>query len=254
MKRALIAALIALAGLLPACRETSKTSKHAPRSPESPDTIELLVPRRTMEAGEKIEVSDLKVVVLETHFKDGLGSNFIFGVKPEDLKDDSLRQRVPRGRFLCWSDILGYGTPSISVLLDEDTELFQVAIEPGQSLGQVLWPRDRIVIMGSLALPGKSIRTYRIIEGAKVVSVDGVAVSPGGSNGNAGETPDYRTIGIQVTRETAMNLHNVLTHLVGHLRVNVLSHRDKPTYVEKKILVAEELRNLPPAVPDDSGS
>ena len=54
----------------------------------------------------------------------------------------------------------------------------------------------------------------------------------------------YRTLGIEVRPETAVALSNVLTHLLGQLRVDVISHKDKNDYVNKKILVLEELSNL----------
>ena len=260
MRRELVTIVVVLAALMPSCKESPETPTppSAPATPATPpDTIQLLAPKRMMEAGEKIEASDLEVFVVETHFREAFGSNFIVGVNPSELDGEELSQRKHRGRFLSWDDILGHGTVTPSSDLEPGTESFQIAIQPLDSPGRMLSVGDRVVLMGALALSGKSAKTYRIIEGAKVVSVGGMTMRPwpiGGRtrSGTVAETPDYRTIGLQVTPDTAMNLHNVLTHLVGHLRVNVLSRKDKKRYVEKNILVAEELRNLPPAAPASS--
>ncbi len=215
------------------------------------EKVMMLVPKRTMEAGEKIEESDLEIREVETHFKDSMTSNVIFGVKPAELKDEELSRRVQRGKFLRWDDILGHEQQSPTVLLDEGTESFQISISPRESPGQMLRVGDRIVLLGVLAPPGKPVSTYRIIEGVKVVSIGGMAVSPsmgsrpGGRRKYSTVMKSYRTIGIQVTPETALALNNIMTHLLRDLRVDVVAHKDKKKYVNKKILVNPELANLP---------
>ena len=212
--------------------------------------VKMLVPKRTMEAGEKIEEVDLEVKEVETHFMESIGSNVISRVSPKELEGEELSQRVQRGRFLRWDDILGHGQQSPTTLLDEGTESFQIQIAPSESPGQMLRVGDRIVLMGVLAPPGKKITTYRIIEGVKVVSIGGVATTPtGGSRPGARRygsvMKSYRTIGIQVTPETAIALNNVLTHLLRDLRIDVLAHKDKKKFVDKKIEVLPELADLP---------
>ena len=257
MNRTLIAALIALAGLLPACKDRPRTSKPAPAPATVPrlagistDVVKMLVLRRTMEEGEKIEETDLDVKEVETHIMESIGSNVISRVAPKELEGEELSQRVPRGRFLRWDDILGHGQQSPTVLLDEGTESFQIQISPSESPGQMLRVGDRIVLLGVLAPPGKKISTYRIIEGVKVVSIGSMATTPTegsrpGARRYGSVMKSYRTIGIQVTPETATDLNNVLTHLLRDLRVDVLAHKDKKKFVGKKILVIEELRGLP---------
>ena len=214
------------------------------------EKVKMLVFNRTMEAGEKIEMSDLEVKPVETHFMESIGSNVIFGVTPKELEGEVLSQKVQRGRFLRWDDILGHGQKSPTHLLDEGTESFQISIQPRESPGQMLRVGDRIVLLGVLAPPGKKVSTYRIIEGVKVVSIGGMAASPTTGRNKPGERRygsimrSYRTIGIQVTPETATELNNVLTHLLRDLRIDVMAHKDKKKFVEKKIEVTPELRGL----------
>lgn len=213
------------------------------------ETVRMLAPKRSMEAGEKLEVSDLKVISVETNFKDGLGSNFIFNTRPEELKDEELSRRVQRGRFLRWDDILGHGTLSPAENLSKGMESFQISIEPRESPGQMLRVGDRVVLMGVLAPPGMPVTTYTIIKGVKVVSIGGMAGDTGGSRAGArsGYTRvmrSYRTLGIEVRPETAVALSNIMTHLLGQLRVDVISHKNKSDYVKKKILVLPELSKL----------
>ena len=214
-------------------------------------TVKMLVPKRTMEAGEEIAETDLEVKEVETHFMESIGGNVISRVSPAELVGEELSQRVQRGRFLRWDDILGHGEQSPSVLLEEGTESFQISIQPRESPGQMLRVGDRIVLLGVLAPPGKEVKTYRILEGAKVVSVGGMSASssgrarPGRRYRSSTVMRSYRTIGIQVSPETAVELNNVLTHLLRDLRINVLAHKNKRDYVKQKITVDEELRNLP---------
>lgn len=215
------------------------------------ETVELLVPKRNMESGEKIEDTDLKVVRAETHFKDGIGTNVIFNTAAGDLKDEVLSRRVLRGRFLRWEDFVGHGPDPTSEVLGEGKESFQITIEPRESPGQMLRVGDRVALLGILALDGKSLKTYRILEGAKVVSIGGVATGPTrttsmtrGSSGYTRAMRTYRTIGIELDEKTALKLNDVLTRLVGSLRVDVLSPKNKQDYVKKPIVLSDELKDV----------
>jgi len=216
------------------------------------ETVGLLVPKRTMEAGEKIEDTDLKVVRVETHFKDGIGANLIVDTLPGELKEDVLSQRVLRGRFLRWHDLVGHQPlDPLSDQIDKDKETFQITIEPRESPGQMLRVGDRVALLGILALDGKPLKTYRILDGAKVVIIGGIASGPTrttsrtmGSGGYTRAQRTYRTIGIELDNKTALQLNDVLTRLVGSLRVDVLSPKNKQDYVKKPIVLSDELKNV----------
>jgi len=214
------------------------------------EKITMPVLKRTMAAGEDIEASDIEVRQVETHFKDTIGPDVILNTQPEALIGEVLSRPVQRGRMLRWDDILGR-SPEPPPPVDPGTVAFQLPISARQSPGQMLRVGDRITVLGTVNVPGKPLTTYRILDGAKVISVGGVApdrwTKRSGRPGRAtyGSTlRSYRSIGIQVPRETEIPLHNVLAHVVGELRVNVLAHGDKPNYVGKRIRVAPELRDL----------
>ena len=216
------------------------------------ETVELLVLKRNMESGEKVEDTDLKVVRTETHFKEGIGQNVIFNTKPGDLKDEVLSRRVLRGRFLRWEDFVGHEPDPNSEGLEEGKESFQITIEPRESPGQMLRVGDRVALLGILALGGgKPLKTYRILDGAKVVSIGGIASGPTrttsrtrGSSGYTRAQRTYRTIGIELDKKTVLKLNDVLTRLVGSLRIDVLSRKNKQDFVKKQIVLSDELKGV----------
>jgi len=194
------------------------------------ETVMLLVPRRTLQPGDKLDPKDLRVVNVETHFKEGLGANVISGTMPDELIGEELSRGVQRGRFLRWGDITGHQDMALSWVLRKGMESFTLKIETNESPGQMLRQGDRIAVIGTLDVGGK-VKSYRIIEGVKVVSIGGLAVPEGANRGRTGSSVrtmrSYRSVGIQVDPETALQLHNVVPRVIGNLRVDVLSPKDK---------------------------
>jgi len=259
MNRMLMIAMILLSALAVSCVDTDNVPKGPDdgRSAES-ETIQLLVPRRRMDRGEKIEAADLKVVLVETYVREGLGEGFIASVYPTELTGEVLARSVERGRFLRWDDFVAYEVSRGPKVLAPNTEAFVLRIEPGASPGQLLRLGDRVVVIGVLLLEGKAPRAYRIIEGVRVVAIDGkTTFDIRGSDLTTGENAairNYSRIAIQVDAETAIQLHNVITHAVGPLRINVL----RPKHMDTKYMAAKyvdpipinpELADIEPAVP-----
>jgi len=221
------------------------------------DTVMLLVARRSLDAGEKLDPKDLKIVYVETHFRKGLGSNVVSGVSPEEVKDEVLSRGVQRDRFLRWGDITGHEDDPKSGILRKGMEAFTLNIETNESPGQMLRQGDRIVVIGTLAVKGRAPKSYRIIEGVKVVSVGGLATVTGTGRSRFGGSSramrSYRSIGIQVDAETAVQLHNVVPLVIGNLRVNVLSPKDKGNKYVDPIPINKELKDVEPYIEGGGG-
>ena len=221
------------------------------------ETVMLLAPKRSLEPGEKLDPKDLRIIRVETHFREGIGSNVVSGTTPEELKDEVLSRGVQRGRFLRWGDITGHQEQAMSEVLRKDMEAFTLKIESSESPGQMLRQGDRIVVMGTLAIGGKAPKSFRIIEGVKVVSVGGLAVAGTAGRTRSGSSAramrSYRSIGIQVDRDTALQLHNIVPLVIGNLRVNVLSPKDKGNKYVDPIPINEELKDVKP-IDQDSGA
>ncbi len=254
MNRTLMIAMALLPAVVVSCKDTDGAAEGPGdgRSAES-ETIQLLVPKRTLERGDEIDPKDLRVVHVETHFREGLGSNVIVGTTPDELAREILTRRVQRGMFLRWEDLVGHIVESPSEVLDRGMEAFILKIEPGVSPGQLLRPGDRVVVIGVLGLRGKAPKTYRIIEGVKVVSVGGVRESGVRDGEPTAEElaamKNYTHVAIQVDAKTATQLHNVITHVVGSLRINILSPKDKGNKYVDPIPINPDLRDIAPVVP-----
>ena len=222
------------------------------RSEAEGETVRLLMFSRNMEAGEPIGDGDLVIRKFEKRISTGLG-DVVEGNEPSDFRLSVVQQPVPLGDWLRWSHIRGEQTRRASGAIRPGTESFTIAVEPRMAPGTICSVGDKVVLLGKISLGGAPLKSYRIIEGVRVLAIGGVGTQPPpvpGKRRSVRRTGQrsYRSLTIETTPETALQLDNVLSHVQGPLRINVLSPADDQNTSEKP-RVAETLRKLTAAVP-----
>ena len=215
------------------------------------ETIKLLAFTRNIKAGERIDESDLKVQEVETRFAEGLGD--VVKESPGQVRGYTLNQPVQLDLFVRWSHILGDPSNRPSRGIREKMEGFTLPVDPRSAPGTILSVGDRVALIGHLAVRGGRARAYRIIEGVKVLEIGGLAGRSrrvGGGARRSGEQGQrsYRSLTIEVTDQTALQLHDVLSHVQGSVRVVVLSPSESDRFGDKPE-VLDALRGLGAAPP-----
>lgn len=214
------------------------------------ESVEVLAFTQSRDAGERIEKGFFKRVRVDLDFIDGLGDVINLRDNSEsEIIGEKLKVRVQAGLFLRWGHIQGYQGERASATIRDGMESFTVDIDPRLAPGMMLSIGDNVALLGIVRVQGKKTGTRRIIEPVRVLAIGGVTAKTlsGRSirnkpTGVAQRT--FRSLVIEVMPDTAVRLNNILTHVEGPIRVDVLSPNasgwgsDKP-----KIL--QELRDLP---------
>ncbi|MCD6364483.1 MAG: hypothetical protein J7M14_01275 [Planctomycetes bacterium] len=210
--------------------------------------VPVVVVKRSMDVGERIEPGDveLKKVDLEPEVAEGLG-----GVVDDESQviGQTLNKRIFRNRFLRWTDIAGAGAVRPSSALRKNKEAFTVSIEPRVAPGMILSVGDRVALLGKFSLKGGGLKSYRIIQGVRVLAVGGVVGHSGGTLDRRSTLSrkgqrSYRSLTLEVSPETSTQLDNVLSFVQGPPRVVVLSPENDYEYIGEDAHVLDELQNL----------
>jgi len=214
----------------------------------------VLVFRRTIPAGDAIEEKDLEIRRIETQYADSLGDvvtgdteRLVDGYRP--AKGSVLQQDVSRDQWLRWSHITGLSGKAPSHAIRKGREAFTLAIDPRTAPGTILSVDDRVVLIGKISVKGRPLKSYRILEGVRVLAIGGVA-------GHAQEKTrrrssltrrgqrSYRSLTLEVTQEIAEQLDAVLSHVQGSVRVTVLSPNSDPLPPARELQIHKDLRSL----------
>lgn len=128
-----------------------------------------------------------------------------------------VNQPVKKGQFLLWDHITGREGTNPSNRISYGMVLKSIEFDKSQSLGDALSAGDRVNLCGMFVLNGQPLKSYRILEGVRVLNI--------GGKGAAGETKSvgqsYNRITVEVPEDISLKLDNVLTHMVGQAHLEL---------------------------------
>lgn len=208
------------------------------------ETIKVLKLRNSVASGEVLSVDDLEEVSIETRFAGNMGS--LVKATRQEIAGSKLTQAVKGGEYLFWSQIGGDRAQNPSHTLESKCVAFTLPIS--NPPGMFLSIGDKIELIGQLAIPGEGLQSCRIIEGVKVLAIGGVTTRTKRIGGKSrklsrGNQRNYRTVTIEVTRDAALRLDAILSHVREPVRINVLPPSDYAD-INIKPKVSPRLRNL----------
>ena len=219
-------------------------------------TVKVLAFRRNMEPNEVIKSIDLEPKELAARWIEGLG-DVVCGedADPSNFrKVYDLKEGVTRGLFLRWSHIGAGKTSRPSQAIDKGMIAFPLEIDSRLAPGTICSVGDRVMVIGTLSVKGDALKAYSVIEGVRVLAIGGVAGRPLDSSDGRKRLMrqtaqrSYRSILIEVTPETGLQLTNVLSHVVGPVRIAVM-HSTAGNELNLRPQVLDELRGLNAAPP-----
>jgi Flp pilus assembly protein CpaB len=191
-------------------------------------TIRLLKVTHDMERGEKIAADDLETVTVPRQHEESIGD-----VVDDDMREyaigQALNQPVEKGRWLLWEHITSGGGRRSSNEITPGCVAVAVPLDSKLAPGDILRLNDRVNIVGLLPM-GQSLKTFRMIEGVRVVAIGGEGIQPAkvvdvpAKRGRSARS--YQSITIEVSKDVALEFANVLTHVSGSCWVELLSSRE----------------------------
>jgi len=218
-------------------------------------TVYLVRVARDMKVNDIIERKDLEAVPIRKKDAAKLGKV----VREEQITailDDPVLQSVRKGNWLLWD----YLTPSSRTRPKNDVDEGKVAVavplDPERSLGTILRQNDRVNILGRVSVDGGPLKTYRILEGVRVLAIGGVGPEQGKPLTGVtklGGMRIYRSLTIQVTPEVSLQLANVLTHVSGGCYVELRSSEEPEPEGDPKINAALQKMTARPSGPTAGG-
>ncbi len=191
--------------------------------------FEVLVFRRDMDAGEVVTRKDINVVEVDRPYAEDLHSknlrSLMMGEDLDLLVGSVLDQSVEKNGFVYYRHLRCESESRLNA------GMVALAISVPSHLVSGDVPRifDRVDILARLSVDRGPLRTYRVIEGVRVMAIGGRQAArdlpgPKGIAGTERASPrSYRTVAIEVPSEVSLDLANVLSHRVGDLQVEICS-------------------------------
>ncbi len=191
------------------------------------ETIKLLVYTRNIDKGDVLTLADVSVGA----YSKSLGRNFE-ARKPEEVVGETLVQDVEQGQFFQWIHVQGGRRELPSETITRHMEAFTVPLEPRTTPGEVLSIGDKAALIGQLAIKGRPLQAYRIIENVRVIAINGVAGRTraiAGRRRRVSSTAQrtFKSVVIEVSPRTSVKLVNILSHVVGQIYITVQSPKDQ---------------------------
>jgi Flp pilus assembly protein CpaB len=213
---------------------------HYERQRAAGEKVYLLAFNNSKKAGEKIEADDLSVREVRKEIGERIGDIVVLDGPEEkmDFVNWELNRPVSEGDWLLFTHIRRKfrEPPSAKINKDENMVAFPLELATREGYGQFLREGDQVNVIGRVALPGKGLQSYRILEGVRVLSVAGMWTDETSRYASARRRPrSYRTILIEIPREEDLILNNVLSHVVGGVVVTIMNPEDEPMGPKGKV-------------------
>lgn len=209
--RKLIAVAIVLAVLV-VVLYNYQVSKY--RNAQAGKTVKLLRFNKDMQAGDRITAEALDTVEMPASFQRGL-ANCITADKLDYAVASTLNRPVRKGQWLLYEYTTNTERDNPSNRIHPDWVTQTITIDPQKSPGEVLSIGDRVNILAMLAVNGKPLRAYRVIQNVKVIAIGGrsyAAANTGSRRRSSGQPREYRKITIEVPPTVSLQLANILSH------------------------------------------
>lgn len=200
-------------------------------------TIQLLRVTRDIEPGDTISREDVEVRAVPKQFEGSLGN--VVGEENLDFAVGStVNQAMEKQQWLQWGHITRSDTVKPANAIGRGNVAVTVPLDTTRNPGNLLRQNDRVNILGLIGTDGTAGKTYRIIEGVRVLAIGGVALNQDDPKKKATKTTAgvrmYRSITVEVSPEVSIQLNNILTHVVGSCWLELRSSKEgKPKNAEK---------------------
>ena len=197
-------------------------------------SIRLLRVTRNMEPGDKIAADDLVVKLVPKQYESSLG-NVVDAENLDFAIGNTVNQVIEKDQWLLWGHITNVDKSRPANVIGRGKVAVTVPLESGMVPGDILRHNDRVNLVGLLPV-SESLKTFRIIEGVRVLAIGGQGLKPNRSISRAPKDRagmrSYRNITIEVAPTVSIELANVLTHVAGRCWVELLSSNEdkKQTY------------------------
>jgi len=226
------------------------------RKAQAGETVELLRVATDMRVGDRITRDDLEVVKMNVAFARGL-ANCLTADRIDYAIGSTLNRDVRKGQWLLYEYTISPTQDNPSRRIQPRWVTHTISVDPQKTPGEILNVGDRVNILGMLAVGGKPLQAYRIIENLKVIAVGGRSFQQQASvgrrrRGSSSAARQYRKITVEVPPDVSLQLANVLSHVRGSLWVEVRNPADSATGTGRPA-VHRDLRNLTAAVPASAG-
>jgi len=204
------------------------------RSAAEGDTTAVVRYTRALQAGRKLRARDVEVVEINRRLAKQLGP-LVKGDEKAELVGMALRFDVPAGGLALWGHLAGAGTNGDDRLALGETQASTIEVDPDTTPGELLQPGDRVNLVGLVQPPGKPLQAYTLLYAAPVLSVGGVSQEQLEQRGYAGSRRRYSKITLRLRPDVDQQLRNLLTHLRGEGKPDVVIAGDVPANLVGKI-------------------
>ncbi len=188
--------------------------------------IDLLQFSRDMDPDETVTKKDVHVVPVDKLHYGALGN--VVTRKDFDLVVGSvLNQAGKKNEFVKYGHVTAEQGSGASGRLEKGMVAVPIELDPRNALGDILQIHDRVNILAILSPDKRKLKTYRVIEGVRIIAV--------GGRGQAGRTTargkvassrvprTYRSVTVQVPKGISLGLQNVLSHRAGSTTLELCS-------------------------------
>lgn len=218
----------------------------AVRSAGKGEDIVVVKYSRDMEPGERITRKDVHRANVQKAHYEGLG-NVVTGDYYDLVVGGVLNQPVKKDQFVTYGHVTAEFGSGASGRLEKDMVAVSLEIDPRNALGDILRVHDRVNILARLSVNRRQLKTYRVIEGVRVVAVGGRGQFgrdiPRMGTVSTNRVPrTYRSITVQVPKKISLELENVLSHRAGSISLELCSA--SLTVKDEALKINEDLDSL----------
>lgn len=185
---------------------------------------------RDIEVGERVTRKDLEVVEVDQKLAAPLGN--IVTEDQLNVADGVMSQSALKGNWFMWSFVLQDNRSLPSRRISTGKRAMTLDIDPTRAPGDILRPGDRVDVLGLLVVNNEA-KTYRIIEGLKVLGIGGRGLRESTLERSKTAVNDegqrtYRSLTVEIEPEISPQLADVLSRVVGSIWVEVRNPDESP--------------------------
>jgi pilus assembly protein CpaB len=195
------------------------------------EMVQVVVPKRDMQPGERITVDDLSVRKVPAEYVD---KGAVSPDKYQTAIGQSLSYPVYTGMPLLWAHLESGEAGTFAGTLPEGKRAMSFSVDVINSISGFLEPRDKIDLFLTYKL-GKQMVTRPLIQNLLVLATD-KKTQTDKLGGGEGETNSYNTLTVEVTPEQAEKI--VLAQDTGKLTAALRHPEDKKPVAKTAMTVA----------------
>lgn len=185
--------------------------------------------KRAIRKGKIVDANDIIGVDVDVLDPKALG-NVVLYEQRDSIIGQKLIQDVRVDQFVVWGHTLKNPGQDVDNMITRGKVAVPIEIESSSSPGPILTSDGRVNLVGRFTLRGQAERAYMIMENVRVIAVgdqpgDQGMIRRGSLSRSSGS---YRRITIELTSEEHRRLLDVLSHIGGHVVLEVLNRDEAP--------------------------